>query len=174
MATFLLGVLAGIAGTLTVVCFFAFGPEKLRDNILISIGFLIRNLMPFGVMRHMELKISPGRVKVNETHRYINRFNDRQEMIIDDMDAKYSFSFLHVLPSFLVLSLARRSSGASFNRKAVLAYGANTSYQGNLLKIDRNISIFTLDKDSYNQRLDQWNRRPKPPRKILPNLRFSS
>ena len=44
-----------------------------------------------------------------------------------------------------------------------LEYGTSASYGGSLLKIDPNVSIFTLNKKSLDEGHESWGRRSKPP-----------
>ena len=161
--TFILGFVAGIAATGAVASLFAFGPEKLRSGGIAVLGFVIRNSIPFGVTRRLELQTSPGRIKlltVGHGHEdlFIIRIDDRHEMLVRDTEARYRFSLWHLVPTGLVLMLTRLATEAG-----KLEYGASASYRGSLLKIDPNVSIFTLNKESLNERLESWGRRSKPP-----------
>jgi hypothetical protein len=163
MPPFILGLITGIIGTLAVSAFFAFGPEKLRDGGLNVLGLIISNVIPFGIMRQLQLRISESPVQIDGEARKNIRMDDRHEMIFHDRKIRYSFSLWHLVPTGIVIPLARFA-----RHKAKLEYGQKTTYTGSLLKIDRNVSIFTLDGDSFAARLEQWGRSPKPPMTATP------
>ena len=165
MSTYLLGLASGIAGTLAISALFAFGPKKLQNGGIAALSFVIRNSLPFGVMRHMQLKISAGRVKlltVEHGRQDLStiRIDDQHEMLIKNTEGRYSFSPWHLIPTCLVIGFTRLATEA-----AKLEYGEKTTYGGTILKIDKNVSIFTLNRNSLNERLEQWGRRSKPSRR---------
>jgi hypothetical protein len=152
----LVGFVIGVVGTLAVISLFAFGPRRLQNGGAAVIRFLLWLILPFGIIRHSYLRISASPVDVNGEHRSVIRIDPRHELVLAERHGRYSFSLWHLVPVSLVIWLCGLL--ARFSARSTLGYGARIVFTGSLLRIDRNVSIFTLDAASIAKRKADWAR----------------